>query len=525
MGDPKTFGPEDPEGLGKEARERARIKADWGAQRLDLSAAPLPPRAVGAPAPAPDVVPPTGVGDSGAGANAALYNRVFGQDEEESVADPEARYASLGATRQSAPAGPNGSAVEQLAGGQAPPRAPAAPQGYYAPGKLVPEREQRTGYTTQETEGLRIAPETMEQQQRANELDRIAFVQHQAAANVRAQAEQQAAADAHRAAQAHLEQTAKQYADAQRAEYQQIDPNHLWKERGIGAQIGAAFAIGLGSMGAALTGGPNTAMQIVDKALDRDLESQAKNIANSRMSREEQAVRLSALRESQLSAIKAKLEDYSGAAKRPEQQAAAAQMMAQIERQQADQAIRTQQLAQGHVVKSTQTAVIPEHREGAGWVGPAPGAAAGGEVDLAKLDPKTREQMIKLERADANLAEIERIKEKAGYGTMSEQDKQRIRTLATQNTVIVPQALGLSSRERIALKDDLEGMTGAKEADFGSRVWGKFTGKGSITSARTALAQQKADVLRGAGKPGAASGGGIRRGRRPGQDEADKDEE
>ena len=360
-------------------------------------------------------------------------------------------------------------------------------------------------------------------QQRANDLDRAAFIQKQAADGVRLQAEQQAAADAHRAAQAHLENTAKQYADAQRAEYQQIDPNHLWKERGVGAQIGAAIAMGLGAFGSALTGGPNTAQQIIDKAMDRDLESQAKNIANSRMSREEQAVRLSALREAQLSAVKSKLDDYSSGAKRPEQQAAAAQMMAQIERQQAEQAIRTQQLAQGHMVKSTQTAVIPEHREGAGFVGPA-GGAAGGALDESKLDPKTRDLMIKIERADSNLAEIERIKEAAGYGTMSEQDKQRIRALATQNTVIVPQALGLSSRERIAMRDDLEGMTGVREADFGSRVWGKLTGKGSITSARTALAQQKADLLRGAGKPGAASAGGIRRGRRPGQ-ESDEGED
>ena len=502
MADPITFGPEDPEGLGKEAQARARARADWGAQRLDLSSVPLPPGAIGPSAPAVMAPAPS-------------------SDNQEPVADPEAQYASRGAA-VSAPSKP---AIEQLSGDGGAPvgAAPAVPQGYYTPGKLVPEREQRTGYTTQETEGLRIAPDVYAAQQRANDLDRAAFIQKQAADGVRLQAEQQAAADAHRAAQAHLENTAKQYADAQRAEYQQIDPNHLWKERGVGAQIGAAIAMGLGAFGAALTGGPNTAQQIIDKAMDRDLESQAKNIANSRMSREEQAVRLSALREAQLSAVKAKLDDYSSGAKRPEQQAAAAQMMAQIERQQAEQAIRTQQLAQGHVVKSTQTAVIPEHREGAGFVGPV-GGAASGETDISKLDPKTREQMIKIERADANLAEIERIKDAAGYGTMSEQDKQRIKTLALQNSVIIPQALGLSSRERLAMKDDLEGMTGAHEANFGDRVWGKITGKGSIASARTALFQQRADALRAAGKPGATSAGGIRRGRRPGQ-ESDEGED
>ena len=519
MADPITFGPEDPEGLGKEAQARA----DWGAQRLDLSAVPLPPGAIGPSAPAAAVMAPApGTTDNGSGANTALYNRVFGSpSSDDQVADPEAQYASRGAA-VSAPSKP---AIEQLSGDGGAPvgAAPAVPQGYYTPGKLVPEREQRTGYTTQETEGLRIAPDVYAAQQRANDLDRAAFIQKQAADGVRLQAEQQAAADAHRAAQAHLENTAKQYADAQRAEYQQIDPNHLWKERGVGAQIGAAIAMGLGAFGAALTGGPNTAQQIIDKAMDRDLESQAKNIANSRMSREEQAVRLSALREAQLSAVKSKLDDYSSGAKRPEQQAAAAQMMAQIERQQAEQAIRTQQLAQGHVVKSTQTAVIPEHREGAGFVGPV-GGAASGETDISKLDPKTREQMIKIERADANLAEIERIKDAAGYGTMSEQDKQRIKTLALQNSVIIPQALGLSSRERLAMKDDLEGMTGAHEANFGDRVWGKITGKGSIASARTALFQQRADALRAAGKPGATSAGGIRRGRRPGQ-ESDEGED
>lgn len=56
------------------------------------------------------------------------------------------------------------------------------------------------------------------------------------------------------------------------------DPDRIWKERGTGARIAAAIGMALGAFGAALTGGRNGAMDIVNSAIDRDLDAQESEI-------------------------------------------------------------------------------------------------------------------------------------------------------------------------------------------------------------------------------------------------------
>lgn len=61
-----------------------------------------------------------------------------------------------------------------------------------------------------------------------------------------------------------------------------MDPNHFWETRSTGEKIGSAIALVLGGMGASLTRGPNYAMQVIDKAIDRDIEAQKINIDQGR---------------------------------------------------------------------------------------------------------------------------------------------------------------------------------------------------------------------------------------------------
>lgn len=56
-----------------------------------------------------------------------------------------------------------------------------------------------------------------------------------------------------------------------------IDPKRWWKEKSTGENILAALAIGLGGFSASMTGGPNYALQIIDKAIERDIDAQLAN--------------------------------------------------------------------------------------------------------------------------------------------------------------------------------------------------------------------------------------------------------
>lgn len=61
-----------------------------------------------------------------------------------------------------------------------------------------------------------------------------------------------------------------------------LDPERIWKEKGTGAQIVAAIAQALGAFGQGLTGGPNAAADIINDAINRDLEAQRSEIEAAR---------------------------------------------------------------------------------------------------------------------------------------------------------------------------------------------------------------------------------------------------
>lgn len=84
-----------------------------------------------------------------------------------------------------------------------------------------------------------------------------------------------AQADAERAAG--LEQARRNFEDiATRARSMTVDPDR----RSGGDRVLGAVASFLGGIGSALTGGPNQALQVVQHAIDRDLDAQRANVAN-----------------------------------------------------------------------------------------------------------------------------------------------------------------------------------------------------------------------------------------------------
>lgn len=53
-----------------------------------------------------------------------------------------------------------------------------------------------------------------------------------------------------------------------------LDPNRLWSKLDTGQRLGNAISLILGGIGSALAGGPNQALQVIEGAIDRDIESQ-----------------------------------------------------------------------------------------------------------------------------------------------------------------------------------------------------------------------------------------------------------
>lgn len=72
----------------------------------------------------------------------------------------------------------------------------------------------------------------------------------------------------------------QQRADAMRQEIvdSKIDARRMWTEASTSSKISAAIGMVLGGIGAGMTGQPNTAAQLINTAIDRDIEAQKANL-------------------------------------------------------------------------------------------------------------------------------------------------------------------------------------------------------------------------------------------------------
>ncbi len=58
----------------------------------------------------------------------------------------------------------------------------------------------------------------------------------------------------------------------------QINPNQLWESRTTGQKVASSIAIILSGIGQGLAGGPNMALAVLDRAIDRDIDAQKTNL-------------------------------------------------------------------------------------------------------------------------------------------------------------------------------------------------------------------------------------------------------
>lgn len=57
-----------------------------------------------------------------------------------------------------------------------------------------------------------------------------------------------------------------------------IDPNKYWHDKSTGSKVAAVIGLMLGGVGAGLTHGPNVGLQMLQKGIDNDIESQKSNL-------------------------------------------------------------------------------------------------------------------------------------------------------------------------------------------------------------------------------------------------------
>lgn len=141
------------------------------------------------------------------------------------------------------------------------PAAPAqAPQSMIAPTASGTPRD----FTqAQNAEQAAVAQGAQVAEQKAGEESGIAAAQS-AATQELAQRSAQQAADRQKGA----DQLFSDYASSK------LHPNHYWASLGTGGQITSAISLILGGLGAGLTHGPNLALGVIDKAIDRDMDAQ-----------------------------------------------------------------------------------------------------------------------------------------------------------------------------------------------------------------------------------------------------------
>jgi hypothetical protein len=65
---------------------------------------------------------------------------------------------------------------------------------------------------------------------------------------------------------------------AQDVQSSKIDPDHYWNSKSTGSKISAVIGMVLGGLGSGLTGGPNVALQSLNKHIENDIESQKINL-------------------------------------------------------------------------------------------------------------------------------------------------------------------------------------------------------------------------------------------------------
>lgn len=145
------------------------------------------------------------------------------------------------------------------------PQAPVAPQAIEASGKVQKQPD--------------LVPEVQKFEKQAQEAAVEGYKEgsRQQGAIQGMMDQKQAAFERMQQVQAEREKVRReQMVESQKAneELMKYEPKDFWADKSTGSKIAAGLAMALGAYASAMTGGPNTAMQIIDNAINRDLALQ-----------------------------------------------------------------------------------------------------------------------------------------------------------------------------------------------------------------------------------------------------------
>lgn len=227
----------------------------------------------------------------------------------------------------------------------------------------------------------------------------------------RAQNEQNAINAAYRVDRSRLQQDLDQYEKTAR-----VNPDRYFQDRGVFATIGLAIAQGLGAYASTMTGAPNFAFEMTQRAIDRDIAAQRDEIEAGRVSRRnslanmmdnygfdmgqaEAATRLAMTKSAELQA-----QMFAAEAKLPHYQTEAAKFLALTNQENVKNEQALQNASVGKHTRSVQNAFVqPKAATGGGYVEreytPEELAARSkllpkGASDYAELEPRFRLQQV-----------------------------------------------------------------------------------------------------------------------------------
>lgn len=273
----------------------------------------------------------------------------------------------------------------------------------------------RTNQTVQEVPGVPIPQELMIQrgQEIQSQVAATQALAAQRAADAQARADmiaQQVAdqnvrnaanRETEQARQAAMRQADTNYQSAIASfQKQAVDPAKWYHDRGTAGTILAAIAMGMGAFAKTLTGGENTALSVIQSAIQDDIESQRINIANAR----EGVV----LKGNLLSEMRARFGDERSAELATE---------AALTRQAANQAAQLEAAAQ------------------------AAGAPIEGDLASQALRQRGTEAEIELRNREADRRTIQTQTQSGGGGGMSAQSRAEARARGIEEGLYIPGAV------------------------------------------------------------------------------------
>lgn len=170
---------------------------------------------------------------------------------------------------------------------------------------------------------------------------------------------------------------------AERERYGKMEIRDYWADKTTGAKVMGAIAVALGSIGQSLTGAPNTALRLIEGAIDRDFQRQrlaiekqrdAINLATdarnqARQGKQDELASLELKQAAAERAAGAQAEAMAAQLKKPDALAKAQAIKAQLDQKAAERELRYQETLRAKV---TNTTIREEVEGGMGGAGNKP---------------------------------------------------------------------------------------------------------------------------------------------------------